>query len=79
MNELLQHKYDVLASLYHSPCTLEELSKRDFCLRLPMWYIHDIIRRLEQDGYLKEGKNGVWETYRRKSKKKLNELDYEVD
>lgn len=36
MNELTQYRFDILASIYAIPCTIEELGQRDFCKKLPL-------------------------------------------
>lgn len=79
MNELLQHKYDVLASLYWKPCDFDELCDRDFCKNLPQWYIHTIISRLEKQGLIIFQKNGIIKAKKRKAKQVLNRHDYEID
>lgn len=79
MNELLQHKYDTLASLYWKPCDFNELRERDFCKNLPEWYLHSIISRLEKDGLIVRQKNGIIKALKRKAKQVLNRHDYEID
>lgn len=79
MNELLQHKYDTLASLYWKPCDFNELCGRDFCKNLPKWYLDSIISRLENDGLIVRQKNGIIKALKRKAKQVLNRHDYEID
>lgn len=79
MSELLQYRYDALASLYWSPCTIEELSKRDFCKTLPLWYINDILCKLEREGLIFERKDGVYKALKGKARIELNRRGYEID
>ena len=79
MNELIQHKYDTLASLYWKPCDFNELCGRDFCKNLPKWYLDSIISRLENDGLIVIQKNGIIKALKRKAKQVLNRHDYEID
>ena len=79
MNELLQHKYDVLASLYWKPCSLEELVKRDFCSHWPIWYVTSVLANLERKELIKEQKNGIYRVFKTKARKILNQYGYEID
>lgn len=79
MSELLQNKYDVLASLYWMPCSLRELEERDFCSKWPRWYIVSIAITLETEGLLKEQKNGIYKAIKTKARKVLNQYGYEID
>lgn len=79
MNELLQHKYDILASLYWVPCSLRELEKREFCSKLPRWYIASVLANLERKGLIKEQKNGIYKVYKARARKILNQYGYEID
>lgn len=79
MDELLQHKYDVLASLYWKPCSLRKLEERDFCSKWPRWYIVSIAITLEIEGLVKEQKNGIYKAIKTKARNLLNEYGYEID
>lgn len=79
MHELLQHKYDILASLYWMPCSLRELEERDFCSKWPRWYIVSIAITLEKEGLLKEQKNVIYKAIKTKARKVLNQYGYEID
>ena len=78
-SELLQYRYDVLASLYWVPCKLKELSERDFCRNLPIWYIEEILLKLENLGLVVKRKDGVLRAIKGKAKKVLNQWGYEID
>ena len=79
MNNLLEYKYDILASLYIIPCSLEELCSRDFCRNLPIWAVDKFLYRLEMDGYIKKTQSGIYRTIKKKARRKLNELGYEIE
>lgn len=79
MNELLQHKYDVLASLYWKPCSLRELEERDFCSKWPRWYVTTVLTNLERKGLIKEQKNGIYKAIKTKARTLLNQYGYEID
>lgn len=79
MNELLQHKYDILASLYWMPCSLRELVDRDFCSHWPIWYIESVLVTLERKGLIKEQKDGIYKAIKTKARKLLNQYGYEID
>ena len=79
LSELLQYRYDVLASLYWIPCTLQELAQRDFCKNLPTWYIDEILLKLETLGLVVKRKDGVYKAVKGKAKKVLNQRGYEID
>lgn len=79
MHELLQHKYDILASLYWKPCLLRELRERDFCHNWPIWYLMSNLIALENEGLLKEQKNGIYKAIKTKARKVLNQYGYEID
>ena len=75
MNELLELQYDVLASIDSKPCTLEELTGRDF-LKSKSWYAAEwSISQLIQAGYVKEVGNKLY-SVKRKAKKVLKENGY---
>lgn len=78
-SELLQYRYDVLASLYWMPCTLQELAQRDFCKNLPKWYIDEILLKLESLGLLVRRKDGVYKAIKGKARIELNKRGYEID
>lgn len=78
-NELVQYRYDALASLYWIPCTIKELNQRDFCKHLPEWYLRDILNRLKRDGLVIERKDGVWKALKGKARIELNKRGYEID
>ena len=78
-SELLEYKYDTLASLYWMPCTVEELSQRDFCKHLPLWYIHTILSGLERAGLLFQRKDGVYKARKIKARIELNKRGYGID
>lgn len=78
-SELLQYRYDVLASLYWIPCTLQELAQRDFYKNLPTWYIDQILLKLESLGLVVKRKDGVYKAIKGKAKKVLNQRGYEID
>lgn len=78
-NELTLYRYDILASLYWIPCTLSELSERDFCANLPKWYIEEVLVRLERLNLIYERKDGVYCVRRKRARNMLNSLGYEVD
>lgn len=78
-SELLQYRYDVLASLYWIPCDDKELNGRDFCKHLPLWYIQDILRKLERDGLIIQRKDGVYKAIKGKARIELNKRGYEID
>lgn len=78
-NELIQYRYDTLASLYWIPCTIKELNQRDFCSHLPEWYLSDILNRLKRDGLVIERKDGVWKAVKTKARPILNYYGYEID
>lgn len=79
MNELTQHRFDILASIYAIPCTFEELVKRDFCKKLPHWYVHDVLTLLKDRGYIVELKRGIYKAVKTKAMPILNKYGYEVD
>lgn len=79
MHELIQHKFDILASIYAIPCTLEVLIKRDFCKKLPIWYVNNVLISLQQRGYVVELKSGIYKAVRTKAKPLLNKYGYEID
>lgn len=75
MNELLELQYDVLAFIDSKPCTLEELTGRDF-LKSKSWYAAEwSISQLIQAGYVKEVGNKLY-SVKRKAKKVLMENGY---
>lgn len=79
MHELLQHKYDILASLYWMPCSLKELEEREFCHDWPTWYIVSVLVNLERNGLVKEQKDGIYKAIKTKARKVLNQYGYEID
>lgn len=79
MNELTQHRFDILASLYSIPCTIEELGQRDFCAKLPIWYVHAVLTSLERRGYVVKLKSGIYKAVKTKARHILNDYGYEVD
>lgn len=78
-NELIQYRYDTLASLYWIPCTIKELNQRDFCSHLPEWYLFDILNCLKRDGLVIERKDGVWKVVKGKTGIELKKRGYEID
>lgn len=79
MNEITQYKYDILASIYAIPCTIEELIKRDFCKKLPIWHVHNVLTTLKHRGYIVELKSGIYKAVKTKARPILNKYGYEVD
>lgn len=79
MNSLLQYKYDILASVYLAPCSLQVLCTRDFCRDLPIWAIVTYIHSLEKEGYIRQTQSGEYRAIRGKARKKLNALEYEIE
>ena len=79
LSGITQHKYDILASIYAIPCTIEELGQRDFCKKLPLWYVHTVLTSLERKGYIIKLKNGIYKAIKSKAKPILNCYEYEID
>ena len=79
MSELTQHRFDILASIYALPCTIEELGQRDFCKNLPLWYVQTVLTSLERRGYIVELKSGIYKAVKTKARPILNYYGYEVD
>lgn len=75
MNKIKELKLDIAASLYLSPCTEEELFKREFLKNRDKWLLQRFIMWLEKDAIYYVGE--VMHIKKDWAKKNLKE--YELD
>lgn len=74
---LKDFRRDTLATLWLSPCTLEELHERDFVKHLTQIALDALVRHLIGEGLIYETKSGVLKAYKEAAKREL--VEYEIE
>ena len=79
MSPITELKYNILASLYFKPATIEELLEREFLKTTSRYGVERMVHTLDMSGHIYyRGENDKMFVYKEPARKVLNENGYEI-